>query len=190
MQRAQYTLTGQSIREKELLSNMGHLEDQLEAYRRLGPSLSRHLEMQAATAKSLKALEAKAVRIEDMAATLWWDSKMVLCVVIIFGSALCGYVSFLHARQNSRSSSTSQWPPDVTKAQKFDVAEPKDEALDEMADCEYFNLDAERDADGLTAEDRWWIQPCGPRASFVGGAEGLPKAVLAARATAQEGQQL
>jgi len=171
-QRSQYTETGHSQREKELLANMGRLEDQLEGYRQLGPSLQRHYEMQAATAKSLKALEAKAKRIEEMSATLWWDSKMLMCVVIIFGSALCGYVSFLHVRQNSVKS----WP---SSAKRIDAAEPKDSEVPHCEEDEqdnevtqkkvrrkmtqYFSLDEKEDV--LTPEEQWWIQPCGPRPS-------------------------
>merc|ERR1719498_648936 len=83
-QRDQYTETGQSDREKELLANMGRLEDQLEGYRRLGPNLREHLAVQEKNAKSLRELEAKAHNIEEMAATLWWDSKLLMCAVFVF----------------------------------------------------------------------------------------------------------
>lgn len=156
-ERAQYTETGQDQRAKELLTNIGRLEDQLEAYRRLGPTLHRHLEMQAATAKSLKALEAKSAHIEEMAATMWWDSKMLMCVVTIFGLGMCIYVSFLHARQNS----TNPTAPRIVfansaKRASFAAAAPKTET---PAPCEYFSLNEESVA--AATEDDWWMQPTG-----------------------------
>lgn len=148
-ERVQYTETGQSLRERELLANMGRMEDQLEAYRRLGPSLEKHIKMQADTAKSLKALEAKAHRIEQMAATLWWDSKMLMCGVAVSGFALCLYASSLNAQQNSEK----PWPLNA----EFDAAAPKEGP----PQCEYFSL--AEGGDGLTPEERWWMQPCGPK---------------------------
>jgi hypothetical protein len=188
-QRAQFTESGQSSREKELLANMGRLEDQLEGYRRLGPSFHKHLEVQAATAQSLKALEAKAKSIEEMAATLWWDSKVLMFFVLLFGVALCSYVSCLHARQNNAQS----WPQKFTE---FTAAAPKDDpnceyydvatspnlgalaalqddfaaAAHEDPKCEYFCIDEHghpRSSLSPTAEERWWIQPS-PRSSFSG----------------------
>jgi len=155
MERSQFTETGQSMREKELLTNIGRLEDQLEGYRRLGPNLHQHIEMQESTKKTLQALEAKTMRIEAATATLWWDSKMLLSVVMIFGAALCIYVSCLHARQNSQQARPR------TASGKFDAAAPKD-----AAECEYFNL-AEDTSGGMTPED-WWVQPCGHRSAPLG----------------------
>lgn len=157
-ERAQYTETGVSSRDKELLTNIGRLEDQLEAYRRLGPTLHRHLEMQAATAKSLKALEAKSAHIEEMAATMWWDSKMLMCIVTMFGFALCGYVSFLDARQNSAHPTAPRIVfANSAKRTNFEAAAPKAES---PANCEYFSLNEEPGA-AHTAEDDWWMQPTG-----------------------------
>lgn len=144
-ERVQYTETGRSLRERELLANMGRMEDQLEAYRRLGPNLEKHIKMQADTAKSLRALEAKAHRIEQMAATLWWDSKMLMCGVAVSGFALCLYVSSLNAQQNSEK----PWPFNA----EFDAAAPKEGG----PQCEYFSL--AEGGDGLTPEERWWMQP-------------------------------
>lgn len=169
MERSQFTETGESWREKELLTNIGHLEDQLEGYRQLGPNLNRHMQMQETTSHSLQALEAKTRRIEQTTANLWWDSKLLMCMIIIFGSALCAYVSWLHVRQNSQQSWQQPRP------QKSEVAAPKDG----LPDCEYFNLaedmgytktiDATGDVktidgtgDAKTLED-WWVQPCGQR---------------------------
>merc|ERR1719408_312632 len=106
------------------------MEDQLEAYRRLGPNLQKHFKMQAETAKSLKVLEAKAHRIEQMAATLWWDSKMLMCGVTVFGMGLCLYVSSFSTPQNSEK----PWP--LNAVTEFDAAAPKEGG----PHCEYFSL--------------------------------------------------
>lgn len=157
-QRAEYTETGQSQRERDLLADMGRLEDKLEGYRRLSPSLHRHLQMQEATAKSLRALEAKSLRIEGMAAALWWDSKMMMCAVIIFGAALCIYV---HTRQSIPQQALISFQSQSSSFSKFAAAAPQDAS---PLDCEYFSL-AEKPCDpaGESAEDRWWNQPCKPR---------------------------
>lgn len=150
-QRADYTETGQSERERQLLTDMGRLEDQLESYKRVGPTLHRQMEKQAS---SLRALETKAMRIEDMAATLWWDSKMLMCVIIILGFGLCIYVAVLHRRLISATSPASQG------ARK---AEPATALKESDPGCEYYSL-LEDTGDGLTPEERWWNQPCsGPR---------------------------
>jgi hypothetical protein len=156
MERAQYTETGQSYREKELLTNIGRLEDQLEGYRRMGPNLRRHMEMQAATTKTLQELQAKTHSIEELAATLWWDSKMIMCITVVFSFALCFYVSILHARQSTSQSSGG-----------FAVLKPKGhagffhDAAPEDSDvrCEYFDLGQDGELSQMT-EEQWWAQPC------------------------------
>jgi len=134
-QRAEYTETGQSQRERDLLADMGRLEDQLEGYRRLSPSLHRHFQMQEATAKSLRVLEAKSLRIEGMAAGLWWDSKMLMCAVILFGAGLCIYV---HARQSIPQQALISFQSQGMNFSKFSAAAPLDAS---PLDCEFFSLD-------------------------------------------------
>lgn len=159
MERTEYTETGRSRREKELLTNMGRLEDQLEAYRRIGPSLQKHLKIQADTAESLKALETKAARIEKLAATLWWDSKVLMCALLILVSGFCIYMSLQTGQQKAQMA----LEPCASDAQPLDLSD--DTTLqDGGAHCEYFALDK----DGLTPEDRWWHQPCGPKSGPEG----------------------
>lgn len=153
-QRAEYTETGQSQRERDLLADMGRLEDQLEGYRRLSPSLHRHFQMQEATAKSLRILEAKSLRIEGIAAALWWDSKMLMCAVILFGAGLCIYV---HARQSTSQQALITFPSQGLNFSKFSAAAPLDTS---PLDCEFFSLDEKPGDPAETAEDRWWNQPC------------------------------
>jgi len=162
-QRAEYTETGQSQRERDLLADMGRLEDQLEGYRRLSPSLHRHFQMQEATAKSLRVLEAKSLRIEGMAAGLWWDSKMLMCAVILFGAGLCIYV---HARQSIPQQALISFQSQGMNFSKFSAAAPLDAS---PLDCEFFSLDEKLgDHAAESAEDRWWNQPClaSPRTSI------------------------
>lgn len=178
LERAQYTETGQSWREKELLTNIGRLEDQLEGYRRLGPDLHAHFQMQESTKQTLKELQEKTTKIEEATATLWWDSKVLLCIVVVFGSALCIYVSCLHARQNSQQS----WPLQRKLFDgKFEAASPSDELATDTppSEVKYFNMAEElspRDGcntlyfphDGVgdaATPDEWWTQPCGQRST-------------------------
>jgi hypothetical protein len=158
-QRVEYTETGQSQRERDLLADMGRLEDQLEGYRRLSPSLHRHFQMQEATAKSLRALEAKSLRIEGMAAGLWWDSKMLMCAVIVFGAGLCIYV---HTRQSMPQQALISFQSQSSNFSKFSAAAPLDHIQDESPlDCEFFSIDEKLgDPAAESAEDRWWNQPC------------------------------
>jgi len=164
MQRSEYTETGQSGREKELLTNIGRLEDQLEGYRRLGPNLHRHFEMQVSTQKTLQELEAKTRRIEDVTASLWWDSKMLMFLVVIVGTCLCTYVSCLHARQNSQKT----WHR--RGLERADVSAIKEETPEmlrsDSKDVEYFNMAEEKLENGMghaMSEEDWWDQPCGSR---------------------------
>lgn len=178
LERAQYTETGQSWREKELLANIGRLEDQLEGYRRLGPDLHAHFQMQESTKQTLTELQQKTIKIEEATATLWWDCKVLMCIVVVFGAALCIYVSSLHARQNSQQ----PWPPQRKLFDgKFEAASLSDELTMDFqpSEVKYFNMAEEHsprdgsdplycDHDGMgdaATPDEWWVQPCGKRST-------------------------
>jgi hypothetical protein len=154
---------------------MGRLEAQLEGYRRLSPSLQRHFQMQEATAKSLRALEAKSLRIEGIAAGLWWDSKMLMCAVIVFGAGLCIYT---HARQSAPQQALISFPSQGLNFSKFSAAAPLDAT---PLDCQFFSMDEKLGDPGESAEDRWWNQPCPlPRTSLA-----TPVSALASPRTVQ-----
>jgi len=84
-------LSGGSSHERELLADMGHLEGQLESWRQAEQSLEQQVTQQEVTVDSLKGAEAKAIHDEQVAAVVWWDCKMLLCMVITFAIALCAY---------------------------------------------------------------------------------------------------
>lgn len=168
MERTKFTETGRSQRERELLANMGRLEDQLEGYRRLAPSLQHHMEMQAESAKRLQALEAKALHIEEMAGVLWWDSKMLMCAVALFGGALCVYAYSTRQCSPQEHSSLALLLHSQRQGHglaKFDAAAPKNDQARpvQQQPCEFFSL-AESPAESpRMPEEQWWTEPSGPR---------------------------
>lgn len=86
-------LTGQSSHERQLLTDMGHLEGQLESWKEAEQTLEQQVQQQAATVQSLKLEEARAAHDEQFAEVVWWDCKMLMCAVIITGLLFCIYTS-------------------------------------------------------------------------------------------------
>jgi len=83
--------SGQSSRERLLLSDMGHLEDQLESWKVAEKNLERQMSEQTKTVELMKSEEAKAIHDSEVAAMVWWDCKMLMCLSVAIGLGLCIY---------------------------------------------------------------------------------------------------
>jgi len=82
-----------SAHEHQLLKDMGRLEHQLESWRSAEQNLERQVAQQGVTVKSLRAEEAKAIHDEQIAAVVWWDGKMLMCIVLAAGLGSCIYMT-------------------------------------------------------------------------------------------------
>lgn len=85
--------SGETTHERQLLSDMGHLETQLESWRHAEQDMEHQVVRQEAMVKSLRTMEAKAIHDEQVAAVVWWDCKMMMCLGLIFAIAYCVYAS-------------------------------------------------------------------------------------------------
>jgi len=72
---------------------MGHLEAQLESWKQAEQSLESQVSQQAETVAALRAEEARAIHDEQVAAVVWWDCKMLMCIMIVFSITFCIYSS-------------------------------------------------------------------------------------------------
>jgi len=109
-------LSGQTAHERQLLSDMGHLESQLESWKQAEQNLEQQVADQAQTVAALRREEAKAVHDEQVAAVVWWDCKMLMCVVLASGLAFCIYTSLYPGSQMSKSNlSTAEQSPEPVK---------------------------------------------------------------------------
>jgi len=126
--------SGQSAHERLLLSDMGRLEDQLESWKVAEKNLEHQMSEQTATVESLKAEEAKAIHDSEVAAMVWWDCKMLLCLLVVIGLGMCIY------------SSTS--PQSCPKTSSFNAAEPAQPAVRKArAQPEFIEKDAKPEAE-------------------------------------------
>lgn len=109
-------LRGQSAHERTMLADMGHLEDQLESWKEAEKTLEQQMAQQSATAMSLKDLQAKAIHDEQVAAMVWWDCKMLVCLLVAMGLGFCIYNS---CRSDSKTSSPNEAETAQLKVRKF-----------------------------------------------------------------------
>lgn len=125
--------SGQSLHERLLLSDMGHLEDQLESWKIAEKNLEHQMSDQAKTVELLKVQEAKAIHDSEVAAMVWWDCKMLLCLFVVIGIGLCIY---------------SASPVSCPRSPKFTAAEPvKPLGRKARAQPEFIEQDAKPEAE-------------------------------------------
>jgi hypothetical protein len=108
-------LRGQSAHERMMLADMGHLEDQLESWKEASKTLEQQMAQQSATAKSLQDLQAKAIHDEQVAAMVWWDCKMLVCLLVSMGLGFCIYNSCRSATKLSSPNEADTAQPKVRK---------------------------------------------------------------------------
>jgi hypothetical protein len=89
----------QSMHERQLLTDMGHLEDQLETWKSSESKMQSQMSSQAAEIARLKAEHLKAIQDEQEAAVVWKYIKMFMTLMTLLGLLLCVYV----ARNRSHS---------------------------------------------------------------------------------------
>jgi len=87
------SMSGQTSHERQLLQDMGKLESQLESWKAAEQNLEMTVQEQAVTVNSLKEHEAQAVRDEQVASSVWWDCKILLCLACAITLGYCGYTS-------------------------------------------------------------------------------------------------
>lgn len=87
--RAEGAASGQTSHERTLLSDMGHLEDELESWKQAEYNMQKQVQVQAATLEAMKAEQAKAFHDEQIAEMVWWDCKMLLLALAVLGIAFC-----------------------------------------------------------------------------------------------------
>lgn len=111
----------QSMREHQLLTDMGHLEDQLETWKYSESTMQSQMSAQASEIAMLKAEHLKAVRDEQEAAAIWRYVKMLMSLITLLGLLLCVY--FARSRHQTKLNSPSlidarhdSWPPLVVEA--------------------------------------------------------------------------
>jgi len=89
----QFENFGQTLHERQLLTDMGHLEDQLESWKAAEYKLQAKMVSQQSTIDKLKAQQAKALRDQQEAAAVRCGCEIFMCLLMIFGFALCMYVA-------------------------------------------------------------------------------------------------
>lgn len=87
------TANGETPHERAMLSDMGHLEDQLESWKHAENDLQKKVSEQAAALKTMRRDQAKAIHDEQIAEMVWWDCKILLCALAVLGIAFCVCVS-------------------------------------------------------------------------------------------------
>jgi hypothetical protein len=95
------SMSGQTEHERQLLADMGHLENQLESWKQAEKSVESQVSDQASTVARLQAEEAKAVRDEQFAALVWRDCKLAMCAMLLLSIGLCVF------RRNSSSTKSA-----------------------------------------------------------------------------------
>jgi len=85
----------QTAHERQMLTDMGHLEDQLETWKQAENNMERRMFSQQAAISFMKTQQAKALRDEEEAATVWRCCKFFMCALTILGLATCVYVARL-----------------------------------------------------------------------------------------------
>jgi len=125
--------SGQSMHERVLLSDMGHLEDQLQSWKAAEKNLEHQMADQAKTMELMKAEGAKAIRDSTVAAMVWWDLKMLLCLTVVISIGLCIY---------------SASPASCPRTPKSNAAEPVQPLARKVrAQAEFIEKDAKPEAE-------------------------------------------
>jgi hypothetical protein len=83
----------QSDHERQMLVDMSHLEDQLESWKQAEYNIQRQMYSQKATMEFLKAQQEKAARDQNEAAGVWRCVKIFMCMLAIFGFAVCIHIA-------------------------------------------------------------------------------------------------
>jgi len=133
VQTQHHDLEGHNAHERMLLSDMGHLEDQLERWKESTKDIQYQMAQQTATVDSLKAEQARAIHDEQVAAMVWWDCKMLMCLLVASGLGFCIY------------STTSQ---SCLKTSSLNAAEPAQPTARKVrAQPEFVEKDAKPEAE-------------------------------------------
>jgi len=138
-------MSGQSLHERQLMKDMGRLEGQLESWKEAEQNLELQVAKQAETVEAMRAHEAKAIHDEQVAAVVWWDCKMLMCVVLASGLAYCIYTT---SSQNLKSSfNVAGWPDSLCwKTEEGQSPQPTRRA---RAQPEFVEKDAQPEAEDI-----------------------------------------
>lgn len=152
-------LTGQTAHERQLLSDMGHLESQLESWKQAEQSLEHQVAEQAVFVNKMQAEEAKAIHDEQVAAVVWWDCKMLVCLMVASSLAFCVYSSSSNNFKPSFNAAAEQAPQPVRRARpqpefiEKDVQQQAEDILQvTLPRAEHVDLEAPSDSQ-LPKED-------------------------------------
>jgi hypothetical protein len=85
--------TEQSMKERQLLTDMGHLEDQLETWKSSQYKMQGQMSAQASELARLKAEHLQAVRDEQHAEAIWRYVKMLMSLITLLGLVFCVYIT-------------------------------------------------------------------------------------------------
>lgn len=130
MERAE---TEQSMRERQLLTDMGHLEDQLETWKSSQYRMQSQMSAQDSEIAMLKAEHLKALQDEQEAAAIWRYVKMLMSLITLMGLLLCVYIARSRSQTKLNSpclvdSRQDSWPAPVVEClskPELPIAEPQ-----------------------------------------------------------------
>lgn len=112
----------QSMRERQLLTDMGHLEDQLETWKSSQFMMQSQMSAESSEIATLKAEHLQAIRDEQEAAAIWRYVKMLMALITLLGLLLCVYIARNRALTKANSpclidTRQDSWPAPVVECE-------------------------------------------------------------------------
>jgi len=150
--------SGQTVHERQLLSDMGRLESQLESWKQAEQNLEHQVAHQAQSLEEVKDEETKAIHDEQVAAIVWWDCKMLMCFVIVLVLGFFAYSTQKEGDLSKPCINAAESPKQTTRKGRVQTEFVEKDAKEEAEDFVVFSLppaDIEAPSVHKETEDIW-----------------------------------